>query len=381
MYFEKNIKHMNKKQKAVFIKTGSFSYINENVYKILQKKFPDFQIDVIDVLNDLISLKDPFIWFYCFKDYGKKIFLGKKFIAFLLRTPYAFKKARKAFFDKVRLENYSFTFQTGSVFDFSIPGIPHFVYSDHTHLNNLSYLGFDSRQLCSSKWIECERTIYQNASLNFTMSSNISKSLIEVYSIDSNKVFRVNCGANIEPSQDEVIDENKYTNSNILFVGIDWHRKGGPVLLEAFKTIIKSYPNVKLTIVGCNPKVDIPNCKVVGKVPPSEVRKYFQQASIFCLPTTIEPFGVVFLEAMAHKLPIVATNLGAIPDFVHERLNGFLVEPNNPFQLSKKIIDLIESPKNCSVFGQYGFNLLQKQYTWEKTGINISKNIERFLAS
>ena len=103
------------------------------------------------------------------------------------------------------------------------------------------------------------------------------------------------------------------------------------------------------------------------------------QASVFCVPTTLEPFGIVFLEAMAHKLPVVATNIGAIPDFVVEDRNGYLVEPNNSEQLSEKIIYLISSPIKCKAFGEFGHRLFWERYTWEKTGIRIRENIMRYL--
>lgn len=81
--------------------------------------------------------------------------------------------------------------------------------------------------------------------------------------------------------------------------------------------------------MGCSPKIDIQNCNVIGRVPIQEVEKCYKQASVFCLPTTIEPFGIVFLEAIANRLPVIGTKIGAIPNFMNDGQNGYLVEPIN----------------------------------------------------
>jgi glycosyltransferase involved in cell wall biosynthesis len=352
------------------------------VLQLLAANFQNSRIDVIDIFSDLFSRKDiPAALFYCLRQYGRDILLGRKTISgALLRTTYAFDKIRKAILNKLANQKYAFTFQTQSIFDSSVPGTPHFVYTDHTHLANLRYPGFDHRQLFAKSWIECEKRIYQNATLNFTMSANISKSIIEDYACSPDKVSCVYCGANVEATEDEILDENRFLNKNILYVGLDWRRKGGPVLVEAFRAVLDTYPDATLTIVGCKPKLDLPNCNVVGKVPLVDVKKYFRQASVFCLPTTLEPFGIVFLEAMAHRLPVIASNIGAIPDFIHEGKNGYLVEPNNSGELSQRIIELLGSPEKCKTFGVYGHRLFWDRYTWEKTGARIREKIEQFLA-
>jgi glycosyltransferase involved in cell wall biosynthesis len=212
------------------------------------------------------------------------------------------------------------------------------------------------------------------------MSSNISKSIIEDYSCSPGKVACVCCGSNVQVKENEIFDNNRFSRKNILFVGLDWHRKGGPVLAEAFKTVVATYPDATLTVVGCKPRLDLPNCSVLGKIDLPEVKKYFNKASVFCLPTTNEPFGVVFLEAMAHKLPVVATNIGAIPDFIHEGKNGHLVDPNNSLQLSDALIKLLGSEEKCRTYGEYGSRLFWDRYTWEKTGLKLHDNIVPYIS-
>jgi glycosyltransferase involved in cell wall biosynthesis len=368
-------------QKIAFIKHGDFSYTNIEVIKILQANFPDYPLEIIDLYKDLLSKKDIKTLAYCLKEFGIDILLQKKKIntATYLKLPYVFEKIKEAITKRLAKQKYIFTFQTQSLFDASVPGVPHFVYTDNTYLANLHYPGFDPQDLPSKKWLNCEKSIYQNATLNFTMSSNVSQSMIEDYSCSSDKIKCVYCGANLQVKQDETFNDQRFSNQNILFVGVEWERKGGPILIEAFKKVLQTYPDATLTIVGCEPKLNISNCNIVGRVPIKDVKQYYQQASIFCLPTTSEPFGIVFLEAMAHKLPIIGTNIGAIPEFIIEGKNGYRVEPNHPQQLSQKIVELIGSPEKCKIFGEYGHELFWNQYTWEKTGLKMCHNIEQFL--
>jgi glycosyltransferase involved in cell wall biosynthesis len=372
---------MTSEKKLVFIKAGDFSHTNQSVLQILSTNFPDFKIEVIDVLKGLISKKDPLAIYHCFKEFGIDILMRKKSLSdSFLRTSYVFKKIKREIVKRIVNQEYSFTFQTQSIFDASVPGVPHFVYTDHTHLENFNYVGFNRQKFLGRKWIELERKIYHNATMNFTMSTNISRSIINDYSCSQDKVTCVFCGANVQITKDEIFTENRYSNINILFVGIDWQRKGGPALVEAFKKVLNVLPDATLTIVGCSPDLNLPNCKVVGRIPLAELKKYYLEASVFCLPTTLEPFGIVFLEAMAHKLPIIATNIGAISDFIHEGRNGYLVEPNNPVMLSEKLIQLLSTPEKCKTFGEYGQKLFWEKYTWEKTGPKISENIIKFIS-
>lgn len=368
-------------KKAAFFKIGSFSHINDSVLNELKNNFPDYQFDVLDLNPEKYSLDVAEAILYCIKEYGKEVLLGKRTLrGTFARTTYYFNKRREFILLHVPKEKYAFTFQTQSLFDASIPGVPHFLYTDHTHLANLQYPGFDKSLILHKNWIEFENTIYQHTNLIFTMSSNISRSLISDYCCCPDKVRCVYCGSNVAISRDEVFNTERYFRKKILFVGVNWERKGGPVLAEAFKQVLAVHPDASLTIVGCSPRLHLPNCRVTGRVSLNEIKRFYKESSVFCLPTNIEPFGIVFLEAMAHKLPIVATNIGAIPDFVHDGRSGYLVDPNNPAQLAASLIKMLSSPGTCRSFGEYGNRLFWERYTWKETGLRMRENILPYLS-
>jgi glycosyltransferase involved in cell wall biosynthesis len=161
----------------------------------------------------------------------------------------------------------------------------------------------------SRSWAELERSAYRNASMAFTMSGNISRSLIEDYGCPAQRVECVYAGSNVSAATFESIDSARFSSKNILFVGVDWERKGGPVLLDAFRRLRRSHPEARLAIVGCSPQVNEHGVEVVGRVSLTDVAQFYRKASIFCLPTLNEPFGLVFLEAFSYGLTIVATRL------------------------------------------------------------------------
>ncbi len=333
-------------------------------------------MDVIHVGDLIRDKKTPIVinMFFIFKEYGMEILLGRKKIKECFwRTTYILRKIKSLLSNRLSQNEYEFSFQFQSLFDGSKEGLPHYLYTDHTHLANLQYPDFSKKDLYSPRWIELERTIYHNATLNFTRSNNISRSIVADYSCPPDKVICVGRGCNVGTNFE--VAHGKYKNRNILFVGIDWKRKGGPELVEAFKLVLKAHPTARLTIVGCTPKLNIPNCDVVGPVPLEEVNHYYEKASVFCLPTKLDPFPSVCLEAFAHGLPVVATDIGPIPDFVSDGETGYLVKCGDVKHLSEVLIELIGNPEKCQALGENGRRLVLEKYTWEKVGAEMAKNI------
>jgi glycosyltransferase involved in cell wall biosynthesis len=371
---------MSDNRKIAFVKYGGFSHVNELVAEILAREFPDNDIETIDVFTDLVNTKDLLTIFHTIKDYSKELFqrtlnIGNR----RLYTKHFFSKLRAAILQRLASRDYLFTFQTQSLFDASVPGIPHFLYTDHTALVNLTYQGFDRQSLPSDAWIECEREIYRHATLNFTMSDNVADSIVKDYGLSTDRVANILCGPCLNVSPAAVFDDRRYDNRKILFVGVEWERKGGPILEAAFKLVLKKFPNATLDVVGCSPKLTTPNCNVVGKIPLAEVSKYYQHASIFCLPTRFDPNPNVCFEAMAYKLPVISTKGGSRSEFIIEGKNGYLIEVDNPQQLADKTIELLASPQKCQSFGEYGHQMVRDRYTWEKTGAKIGQKIAQFI--
>ena len=104
--------------------------------------------------------------------------------------------------------------------------------------------------------LKLEKELYDNASQVFTFSEFARSSVIEDYKIDENKVSTVYTGPNIKEIPSSI--EKDYSNKTILFVGKDFHRKGGPTLIKAFKKVKQEIKDAKLIMVS-KPGIYAPN--------------------------------------------------------------------------------------------------------------------------
>ena len=355
--------------------------IAASVEAMLRANYPEDEVEVITLWERIKADKRVMLrnlWAVV-REYGLDILSGRlRFKAAFFRTVFLFKHVKRlAEQIGTQRENVRFTFQLQSIFDTHIAGIPHFVYTDHTHLANLQYSPAIRVHLYSAKWIACEKSIYEQADRVFTRSSNISRSLTDQYGIAESKVRCIYAGANT-PFAALNPQEKDYGAREILFVGLDWERKGGPQLVEAFSQLRGDFPDAVLTIVGSSVPVDVPGVNVVGRVAVDALDAYYRAATIFCMPSRNEPFGVVFVEAMAHALPIVAARIGALPDMVEDDHNGYLVPVDDTEALKLALGKLLESEERRARFGRQSWQLAQERYNWKAVGKTLRKYTDEY---
>jgi glycosyltransferase involved in cell wall biosynthesis len=367
-----------------YIKRGNFSYTNVRVGELLHERFAEYDFESIDLVEDILRAHKRVVIinvFHIFRMYGRDILLRRRSVQnCFYRTPYIFNKIKELIRERIsrNAAKYVFTFQTQSLYDASVEGVPHFVYTDHTHLSNLYYPGFDREQLYSRNWIDLERNIYRNARKTFIMSNHVKHSVEQHYACDSRHVSCVYAGCNIE-LRPLLLDNDDYQNKRILFIGVDWERKGGPELIEAFKLVLAKIPDARLTIVGSSPEVSLPQVEVIGRIPIGEINRHFIRASVFCLPTKIEPFGIVTIEAFIHKIPVVATRIGALPDLILDGESGRLVDPEDVKGLADALIELLQDPEKCKMFGERGHEIIKSRYSWQTVGARLKNEIDSTL--
>ena len=207
-----------------------------------------------------------------------------------------------------------------------------------------------------------EKLVYENATIIFTMSDWLKSSLIDDFGIKEEKIKTVYAGTNLK-----IEDFNKsYDGRTILFVGNDFKRKGGQVLLEAFKVVKTKIKDAKLKIVGPHLAIDQPGVELIGNIADKSVLEgLFKDASIFVLPSLFEPFGIVFAEAFTYKTPCIGTNICAMPEIIEDGKGGFTVPTNNISILADKIINLLEDEKLSKAMGEFGFKKVQELLNWD----------------
>lgn len=209
-----------------------------------------------------------------------------------------------------------------------------------------------------------EKRVFQAAAKIVSFSETARKSVIEDYQIDENKVHVVYPGVDLSQiPQRPPAPQVSVTLPKILFVGGDFERKGGYDLLQVFLDHFSTEAELHLVTgypVQCNhPNVHI-HSNIQAYTP--EWLALYHKAELFVMPTHSEPFGWVFVEAMASGLPIVATRLNAIPEIVAEGETGLLVEPGDRPALAQSIRTLLDNPTLRREMGTKGRQIAEQKF-------------------
>jgi glycosyltransferase involved in cell wall biosynthesis len=164
----------------------------------------------------------------------------------------------------------------------------------------------------------------------------------------------------------------------VLFVGKDFERKGGEVLLKAFPLVRQRIPNARLHVVGPREVTRglSDGVVIVGRVDDrARMAELFAGASAFVLPTLHDSFGFVFLEAMSMGLPCVGTRLFAIPEIIEDKVTGLVVDPGDATQLADAIVALLGDPAAAEEMGRRGRERVDSQFQWQSVGLAIGQAI------
>lgn len=220
---------------------------------------------------------------------------------------------------------------------------------------------------------EMELKSYQQMKHIFPVGEYIKKDLIEHYHIPAEKITVVGTGRGIiQP----YFGEKDYVNAPIIFVAKErFEDKGGHILLEAFRKAVKVNPSLKLKIIGQDYYKDfikdIPNVEVLGFVSLEQLQHFFEEASLYIMPSINEPWGLVYLEALSCKTPIVGLNRNAFPELCQQGNNGYILKDANPEELFETIIHCFNHPEELKQKGLNGQKYCLENHTWENVVTKI----------
>ncbi|PLZ89389.1 hypothetical protein CEN44_13255 [Fischerella muscicola CCMEE 5323] len=258
-----------------------------------------------------------------------------------------------------------------------IPGLEHYLLLDTT-----SYIWHQYDTKLANRNTEKGRKVHEQLDIQafshvkhfFPFSEYVKDSLINHYNINPDRITVVGSGlGNIQP----FYGEKDYTNGQILFVASGrFEDKGGQLLLEGFKLAQRKNPEIKLIIVGQeNHKHlndSIPNLTVYGETRGKKLQDLFNQAALFAMPSLNEPWGLVYLEALACKTPILALNRNALPEITQNGKYGFLVDETKPKAIADAICHAFSEPDKLKAMGEAGQKYCLENFSWEKTATKIA---------
>jgi glycosyltransferase involved in cell wall biosynthesis len=152
--------------------------------------------------------------------------------------------------------------------------------------------------------------------------------------------------------------------------------KGHEYLIQAASLLLGTLPSVKFLIVGDGPlrkrlEDQAKNLNIHPAVIFTGARKDIPEIltlmDVFVLPShTREGLGLAIIEAMAAERPVVATDIGGIPEAINDSETGLLVPPGDPEGLAKAIIELLQNPKKAKEMGEKGRTRVKEKFTTKK---------------
>ncbi len=204
--------------------------------------------------------------------------------------------------------------------------------------------------------IALERRAVHAASAIVVFSQWAADSFINDYGLPPQRVHIIPVGVELDGFKHlETRQAGSPDKKRLLFVGGDFHRKGGPLLVDVFREKFE-HRDVELHLMTNDSSVTSCGSVIVHRnVAPFSAAWYelYSQADIFVLPTLREAFGIAYIEAMAAGLPVIGSRISAVPEIVTENA-GFLVEPNDPHALADRIEQLLDDPQLRRRLGDNG---------------------------
>ena len=263
--------------------------------------------------------------------------------------------------------------QLGVLFDASWnqSNIPNIIYTDYTAL--LSARKPESGRspfgsIEKGKWIELERAAFHGAAHICTRSRYVARSISTDYEISEDKISVIGAGVNL-PMLPEIMLRLDTQMPTVLFIGKEFIRKGGDILLYAFAEARKQVPNCRLLLVTAEPiPSHLPKEHVVV-LPATWDRKsimdLYRRADIFVLPSRLETWGDVLLEAMAFNLPCVGVAGEAMEELIEDGRTGLVVPPGDVDALTDALTELLWNANFRRSLGRAGRHKIEEKYTWD----------------
>lgn len=152
------------------------------------------------------------------------------------------------------------------------------------------------------------------------------------------------------------------------------HQKGIRHLIDAFVLLRADFPNLKLLVVGDGPeRANLVNQAAALGVSQDVIFagqqnmpfRCLKLMNVFVLPSLYEGFPNALLEAVAARVPVIASDVGGVHEFVRHEENGLLVPPGSPSKLADAIRSLLQNPEKAKLMATLAFDRIRKEFSLE----------------
>jgi len=243
-------------------------------------------------------------------------------------------------------------------------------------------------------WNRMENLALQKAKLAIYSSDWAAQSAIHDYGADPDRVKIIPFGSNVDSpftceTVKDVITARPSDRCKLLFLGVDWIRKGGNVAYEVAKNLNKSGLRTELTIVGCPPIVDEPIPEFVrplGFISKStqegqdRISQLLMESHFLILPAIADCTPIVFAEANSLGLPCLSTKVGGVPTMIRDGLNGQLFSPEgNISDYCDYVTNLFANYNDYKNLALSSFNEYESRLNWSVAGREVKNLLETII--
>lgn len=221
-----------------------------------------------------------------------------------------------------------------------------------------------------------------------------AKTAIHQYGTDPNKVKVIPSGANVEC--DRTLDDvqsmilaRPTDRCKLLFLGVDWHRKGGDVALKIATQLNQSGLKTELSVVGCKPDLDESSAQFVrsfGFIDKStesgakQINQLIAESHFLILLSRAETYGNVLCEANSFGVPCLSTCVGGIPTIIKDDVNGKLFELNAEIEeYCTYLSNLFNDYAQYQKLGLSAFQEYENRLNWAIAGQTAKKLFQEIL--
>jgi glycogen(starch) synthase len=162
----------------------------------------------------------------------------------------------------------------------------------------------------------------------------------------------------------------------VFYVGRVVYEKGVQLLVEAIARIRDQSVPVKLVVAGTGDSLHAvrqlaislgvgPHCYFTGFIPDGVRDRLFRVANVAAFPSLYEPFGIVALEAMAARTPVVASAVGGLREVLRHDENGLTIHPNNVDSLVWGILTTLNDPAGAARRADAAYQMVVEEFNWD----------------
>lgn len=241
---------------------------------------------------------------------------------------------------------------------------------------------------------QMEHDAIHNATMAVYSSEWAANGAIKHYGIEPSRVRVVPYGANIHVSysHQDILQRARsksFSTCNLLFLGVEWHRKGGDIAVSIAEDLNRKGIPTVLSIVGVDPPQQVKDLDYVqahGFISKSDpegrerLNQIIARSHFLLLPTRADCTPIVYSEMNAHGVPVITTNEGGIPSLIRQGINGFMFHKDSETEVfSECILEIFKDKNRYTELSASSFNEYKTRLNWDHSISQFRKILQEII--